>query len=133
MIAVTLAILAFGLFFAPLFGSGDLTQIFVFLCLGMTLMGATYGPLGAVLAELFPTEIRYTGLSLTFNLAGILGASLAPYIAMGLARSQGLAYVGYYLAGGAALTLLALLLAKGRAQHLGPDPAAAGAPAGRPS
>ena len=118
MIAVTLGIFGFGLVFAPLFGDGDLLRIFLFLSLGMALMGATYGPLGAVLAELFPTEVRYTGLSLTFNLAGILGASLAPYIAMGLAKSQGLAYVGAYLAGGAALTLVALLLARKRTQYL---------------
>jgi metabolite-proton symporter len=133
MIVVTLAILAFGLLFAPLFGSGAPLQIGVFLILGMALMGATYGPLGAVLAELFPTEIRYTGLSLTFNLAGILGASLAPYFAMGLARSYGLAYVGYYLAAGAALTLLALLLAGRRSQHPAADaePAPQAVAAGR--
>ena len=44
-------------------------------------MGLTYGPLGTVLSELFPTAVRYTGSSLTFNFAGIFGASLAPYIA----------------------------------------------------
>ena len=49
-------------------------------------MGMTYGPLGTVLSELFPTAVRYTGSSLTFNLAGIFGASLAPYIATWLAR-----------------------------------------------
>jgi len=62
-----------------------------------------------VLSELFPTEVRYTGSSLTFNLAGIFGASLAPYIATWLARAYGLAYVGYYLAAAAALTLVGLL------------------------
>lgn len=112
MIWVTLAILLFGMLFEPLLGNGAPLQIAVFLCLGMMLMGATYGPLGSVLADLFPTEIRYTGLSMTFNLAGILGASLAPYIAVSLARSYGLAYVGYYLAGGALLTLVAFLLSK---------------------
>lgn len=110
MIVVTLAILLFGLFFAPLFGSGNPLQIAWFLSLGMVLMGSTYGPLGAVLAELFPTEIRYTGLSMTFNLAGILGASLAPFIAVSLARSHGLHFVGYYLVCGALLTLCALLV-----------------------
>jgi metabolite-proton symporter len=121
MILVTLAILLFGLLFAPLFGHGDRLQIALFLSLGMLLMGATYGPLGAVLAELFPTEIRYTGLSMTFNLAGIVGASLAPYIAVSLARSYGLNFVGYYLSGGALLTLTALLLANGRHNFLATD------------
>ncbi len=112
MIAVTLGILVYGLLLSTLFGDGDLVQIAIFLSIGMALMGATYGPLGAVLAELFPTEIRYTGLSLTFNLAGIVGASLAPYIATWLARTYALRFVGYYLACGALLTLAALLAAK---------------------
>jgi MFS family permease len=71
-------------------------------------MGLTYGPLGTVLARLFPVPVRYTGASLAFNLAGIFGASLAPYLATWLADNHGLASVGYYLAGSALLTLLAL-------------------------
>ena len=69
-------------------------------------MGLTYGPLGTVLSELFPTSVRYTGSSLTFNFAGIFGASLAPYIATGLAKNYGLQFVGYYLFGAAVLTLI---------------------------
>ena len=76
--------------------------------LGLSLMGLTYGPLGTVLSESFPTEVRYTGSSLAFNLAGILGASLAPYIATSLARSYGVALVGYYLSAAALLSLLGL-------------------------
>jgi MFS family permease len=72
-------------------------------------MGLTYGPLGTVLSELFPTSVRYTGSSLTFNLAGIFGASLAPYVATYLARTYGLDYVGYYLSAAAGLTLIGLL------------------------
>ena len=56
------------------------------MALGLSLMGMTYGPLGTVLSELFPTAVRYTGSSLTFNFAGIFGASLAPYIATWLAQ-----------------------------------------------
>ncbi len=67
--------------------------------LGLSLMGLTYGPLGTVLSELFPTSVRYTGSSLTFTFAGIFGASLAPYIATWLAKNYGLQYVGYYLTG----------------------------------
>ena len=70
---------------------------------------ADYGPLGTVLSELFPTSVRYTGSSLTFNMAGIFGASLAPYIATYLAGRYGLQYVGYYLTAAAALTLVGLL------------------------
>jgi MFS family permease len=72
----------------------------------------TYGPLGTVLSELFPAAIRYTGSSLTFNLAGIFGASLAPYIATWLATTYGLQYVGYYLSTAALLTLAGLLATK---------------------
>ena len=61
-------------------------------------MGFTYGPIGAALAAPFPTTVRYTGASMTFNLGGIVGASLAPYIATWLATNYGLGYVGYYLA-----------------------------------
>ena len=80
------------------------------MCLGLSLMGFTYGPLGTVVSELFPTPVRYTGSSLAFSLAGILGASLAPYIATWLAKSFGLQYVGYYLAVSAVLTFFGLLL-----------------------
>ena len=86
----------------------------MFLSLGLGLMGLTYGPLGTILSELFPAEVRYTGASLTFNLAGILGASLAPYIATWLATNYGLQYVGYYLSGAAVISLVALLLARPR-------------------
>jgi MFS family permease len=79
------------------------------MALGLALMGFTYGPLGTALSELFPTSVRYTGSSLTFNLAGIFGASLAPYAATWLAKSYGLHYVGYYLMLAAALTMIGLL------------------------
>jgi metabolite-proton symporter len=105
---VTSAIGAFGLIMAPMFVAGT-TGAVSMMALGLTLMGLTYGPLGTVLSELFPTAVRYTGSSLTFNFAGIFGASFAPYIATGLAKNYGLPYVGYYLSGAAALTLIGLL------------------------
>ena len=110
LIGSSIAVIAFGFAFAPLFSSADTMKVTVFLSLGLALMGGTYGALGAALAELFPTAVRYTGASLTFNLAGILGGSLAPYIATALADSHGVAYVGYYLAAAAAVTLAAQLM-----------------------
>jgi MFS family permease len=80
--------------------------------LGFALMGMTYGPLGTLLSELFPTTVRYTGSSVSFNLAGIFGASLAPAVATWLATHRGLEAVGYYLTGAALLTLLALGLSR---------------------
>jgi metabolite-proton symporter len=108
LIWVTAAIAVFGLVLAPLFNAGTAGAT-TMMILGMILMGLTYGPLGTVLSELFPTAVRYTGTSLTFNFAGIFGASLAPYIATWLAKTYGLQFVGYYLAAAAILTLIGLL------------------------
>ncbi len=105
---VTVAIGAFGLIMAPIFVAGTAGAV-IMMALGLTLMGLTYGPLGTLLSELFPTSVRYTGSSLTFNFAGIFGASLAPYIATRLAKTYGLQYVGYYLFAAALLTLIGLL------------------------
>jgi metabolite-proton symporter len=108
LIWVTAAIGVFGLVMAPMFSAGP-TGALLTLVVGLWLMGLTYGPLGTVLSELFPTSVRYTGSSLTFNLAGIFGASLAPYIATWLATNHGLQYVGYYLSSSAVVTLAGLL------------------------
>ena len=110
MILATIGIIVFGLLFQPLFAPGAEGRVLLFLCLGLGLMGLTYGPCGTILAEMFPTPVRYTGASLAFNLAGILGASPAPYIATRLAGAHGIVAVGGYLSAMATLTLLALLL-----------------------
>src|SRR5580704_15825805 len=109
MLGVTALIALFGLVLAPLFTAGTTSVIFM-MALGLALMGLTYGPLGTVVSELFPTPVRYTGSSLAFSVAGILGASLAPYVATWLAKTYGLEYVGYYLTGSAVLTFFGLLL-----------------------
>ncbi len=105
MLLATVLIFAFGIAYAPLLAHSGM----LFMVVGMCVVGITYGPLGTVLAQVFPTAVRYTGASLAFNLAGIFGASLAPYLATWLAKTYGLAYVGYYLSAAAVLTLLALL------------------------
>lgn len=107
----TVLIGLYGPCMAPLFTAG-LGGAAAMLILGFALMGLTYGPLGTVVSELFPTPIRYTGSSLAFNFAGILGASLAPYAATWLARNYGLPAVGYYLTASALLTLVGLLLVR---------------------
>jgi metabolite-proton symporter len=110
MILVSVGLALFGLLFQPLFGSGNPALVALFLILGQCLIGLTYGPLGTLLSELFPPEVRYTGASLTFNLAGILGASLAPYAATWLATNYGLQTVGWYLSAASVISLVALLL-----------------------
>ena len=108
---VTSAIGVFGLMMAPMFLVGTAGAVLT-MAVGLALMGFSYGPLGTVLSEFFPTSVRYTGCSLTFNLAGIFGASLAPYIATWLAETYGLQYVGYYLSAAGALTFIGLLAAR---------------------
>jgi metabolite-proton symporter len=108
MIAVTIAIGAFGFILAPLFIAGTVGAI-AMMAIGLTLTGMTYGPLGTLLSELFPTAVRYTGTSLAFNFAGIFGASLAPYLATWLAKTYGLQYVGYYLVAASLVNLAGLL------------------------
>lgn len=112
LMVATAGIFLFGLVFSPLFSTGSLGVTVLFLILGMFLMGLTYGPLGTALAEIFPTSVRYTGSSLSFTLAGILGASLTPYLATTLAKSYGLPYVGYYLCIAAVITFVALLASR---------------------
>ena len=90
-------------------GSGSFWQITVFLSLELFLMGATFAPMGAMLPELFPTAVRYTGSGAAYNLGGILGASLAPYLAQQLVLRGGLAWVGGYVSVAAAVSFLAVL------------------------
>lgn len=117
MVVVTVGIFLFGLVLGPMFAAGT-TGAGAMLCLGLALMGVTYGPLGTVISEMFPTPVRYTGSSLAFSLAGILGASLAPYVATWLARRYGLPWVGYYLSASAVLTMVGLGMMR---ETTGPD------------
>lgn len=111
MVIITTLIILFALFvFPPLLGSGNPALVMTYLLIGLSLMGLTFGPMGALLPELFPTEVRYTGASFSYNVSSILGASVAPYIATWLQANYGLMYIGFYLAAMAGLTLIALLL-----------------------
>ncbi len=109
MFGVSALIAVFGMFLAPMFSSGPRGAL-TMMVVGLALMGLTYGPLGTVVSELFPTSVRYTGSSLAFSVAGILGASLAPYIATWLAKTYGLQYVGYYLTASAVVSFVGLLM-----------------------
>ncbi|MGO4350699.1 MFS transporter [Rhizobium sp. RAF36] len=109
LILVTIGIAIFGFFYASLLTAG-LMGAFLCSIIGLALMGFTYGPIGAALAAPFPTTVRYTGASMTFNLGGIFGASLAPNIASWLATTYDLSYVGYYLSGAAVISLVCILL-----------------------
>ena len=109
LVAGSAALLS-GFLLAPMLGSGSLWQITAFLSIELFLMGATFAPMGALLPELFPTAVRYTGAGAAYNLGGILGASLAPYLAQQLVLHGGLAWVGGYVSVAAAISLLAVLM-----------------------
>ncbi len=109
MLWITGAIFLFGFVLGPMFQAGTFGALGM-MALGLALMGLTYGPLGTIVSELFPTSVRYSGSSLAFNFAGIIGASLAPYIATWLAKNWGLKYVGYYLSVAAVFTFAGLLM-----------------------
>jgi metabolite-proton symporter len=108
MLWMVLLAIAFGFVMPSLFSAGP-DGALVMLAMGFGLTGLVYGPLGTVLSELFPTKVRYTGSSVAFNMAGIFGASLAPYAATWLAQNHGLQSVGYYISAVSTLSLIGLL------------------------
>ena len=108
IVGIVAAILS-GFTMAPLLGSGSMPLVALFLTIELFLMGITFAPMGALLPELFPTNVRYTGAGVSYNLGGILGASVAPYIAQLLAAHGGLAWVGAYVSAAAALSLIGVL------------------------
>jgi MFS family permease len=112
LIVAGIAALLSGFLLNPMLSSGSTLQITSFLCLELFLMGATFAPMGALLPELFPTAVRYTGAGAAYNLGGILGASLAPYIAQQLVLHGGLSWVGGYISVAAAISVLAALAIK---------------------
>ncbi|RIX26532.1 MFS transporter [Amnibacterium setariae] len=116
MLLVTTALIAlFGLSFEVWFGgsAGAPVVTTAFLAVGLALMGLTFGPMGALLPELFPTNVRYTGSAIAYNVASILGASIAPIVAVLLWQRDGdITLVGLYLTGAAVITFVALLLSR---------------------
>ena len=104
-----IAALLSGFAMEPLLTHGSSQAVGLFLALELFLMGMTFGPMGALLPEIFPTRVRYTGASAAYNLGGILGASLAPYAAQQLVEAGGLSWVGGYVSAAAAISLVAVL------------------------
>ncbi|QBQ96964.1 MFS transporter [Paraburkholderia pallida] len=109
LIVGCIAAILSGFTMQPLLGSGSLPLVLLFLVIELFLMGATFAPMGALLPELFPTSVRYTGAGVAYNLGGILGASVAPYIAQVLAARGGLSWVGAYVSIAAAVSLFGVL------------------------
>ena len=97
----------------PLLGSGDNAQIVPALVVGLVLHGAMYGPQAAFITELFPTRIRYSGVSLAYQLTSIVAGSLAPIIALALYQHYGSALpVAIYVGAACAISGLSALAAR---------------------
>ncbi|WGE85809.1 MFS transporter [Actinobacillus equuli] len=109
---VTFAMGIFGLAMPLFLSNGTPYSVFAFLVVGMALMGFTFGPMAALLPELFPTEVRYSGASLAYNFASIVGATVAATFAIKINATYGILGVGIYLAANAVLTLIALFVSK---------------------
>lgn len=111
LILITALIFVYGLTWVPLLSLGE-PGVIAWLVIGFGLMGVTFGPMGALLPELFPANVRYTGSGISYNVSSIIGAAVAPFIAVALWRYGGGSpfWVGVYLAISAVLTLIALLL-----------------------
>lgn len=111
LIVSAFVIAGFSFALGPLLSSG-VPGIYAFAIIGMSIFGLNYGVIGVALAAPFPTAVRYTGSSITFNMAGIFGASLAPYIATWLQTNYGIGYVGYYLLGATIISLASIFASR---------------------
>lgn len=68
----------------PLFLFIDTANIWLYLValVGLTIgNGLTYGPLSALYAEMFPAEVRYSGISIAYAIGAVLGGAFAPLVA----------------------------------------------------
>ncbi|KAB1991573.1 MFS transporter [Haemophilus parainfluenzae] len=119
LIWTTFGVAIFGLALPYFLDNGTTTSLFWFLMIGMGLIGMGYGPLASFLPELFPTHARYSGASLTYNISGLFGASVAAIIALPLNANYGLKGVGIYLTLNAILSLIGLwFITETRDKHL---------------
>lgn len=109
---VTIGIMIFGLCLPLFLTNGTPMSVLAFLVVGMAFMGMTFGPMAALLPELFPTEVRYSGASLSYNLAAIVGASIATLVAIEINNRFGMMGVGIYMFANAILSLFALMTMK---------------------
>lgn len=111
LMVVTILIIIFGLSWTLMFGPGK-GPAMVGLIIGMTLMGATFGPMAAILPELFPTNVRYTGSAIAYNLSSVIGAAPASFVAIALWQAGGgsTVWVGVYLALAGVASLISVFM-----------------------
>ncbi|WP_109212154.1 MULTISPECIES: MFS transporter [Microbacterium] len=106
----TLGAAAWGFVAFPMFDTRNPAIIVAAICLGLFIHAFMYAPQPAIMSEMFPTRMRYSGVSLGYQVTSIVAGSLAPIIATALLREYG-SYipVAVYLAIAAGVTLIAVI------------------------
>ena len=106
--AALTAVWAFAIF--PLMASGSFLLAVLAIAVGLTFLGMMYGPQAAFFAELFSTEVRYSGASLGYQLGAIIGGSFAPIIATLLWKNYDIFWVSVYIAFASTLSLISVYM-----------------------
>ena len=104
--AVLTALWSFALF--PLVDTGNFYFVVLAVAGGLTFLGMMYGPQAAFFAELFSTEVRYSGASLGYQIGAIIGGSFAPTIATLLWKNYDIFWVSVYIAFASLLSLVSV-------------------------
>jgi len=112
LIAGSVGTILLGAMFGPMIAFGTMSAVLVLLCFALLVMGFTYGPLGAWLPTLFPVPLRYTGVSIAFNLGGIIGGGLVPIAAQWLSGQGDTVMVGVFLTVAGLLTLFGVVFGR---------------------
>ena len=100
---------AWGFFAFPMMSSGRYQLIMAAIIIGLVIHALMYAPQPAMMAEMFPTRMRYSGVSLGYQVTAIFAGSLAPIIAVKLLEVYRSALpIALYLATAAVITLVAL-------------------------
>lgn len=109
LVSTSLAVLV-GCLLAPLMLSHSIIGITLFLSLALFAMGACFAPMGAFLPEQFSVDVRYTGAGLAYQLGGILGGSMSPFIAQKLVVAGGLSWVGGFVSLAALVSFFSVMI-----------------------
>lgn len=96
-----------------LIDTGNIVWYFVALFVMTFGLGLSYGPQASLYAEMFPANVRYSGVSIGYALGAILGGAFAPMIAEALIGATGQSWtIGVYIAIAAVVSLIGVSLVK---------------------
>jgi MFS family permease len=98
-----------GFFAFPMMDTANYLIIMAAVIIGLIIHAIMYAPQPAIMAEMFPTRMRYSGVSLGYQVTSIFAGSLAPSIAATLLKAYDSSVpIALYLAGAAVITLVAV-------------------------